>query len=47
MMHLIILARFAVQRCLMIGICEESDYDFDDGGDDLSDLEGAAPTAKC
>ena len=35
----------------MTGICEESDYNIDDGDDDddddLSDLEGAASTRKC
>ena len=34
----------------MTGICEESDYDIDDGNDDddddLSDLQGAALTPK-
>ena len=37
-------------RDLLTGICEESDCDIDDGDDDdnndLSDMEGAAPTPK-
>ena len=39
-----------ISICLLTDICEESDGDIvdgDDGGDDLSDLEGVAPTPKC